>query len=111
MAALKQIEFETPLPNKHDADRNEKLGMGIVKVETTEEQSVLSALPEADVNNLADALKRLLTALNAKSEETKRIWCWHLALTHRRPPKGEVKKGGPVKPVEKVPPPVPPTKK
>jgi hypothetical protein len=56
-------------------------------------------------------LKRLLTVLNAKSEETEKIWCWHLALTHRRPPKGEVKKGGPVKPVEKVPPPVPPTKK
>jgi hypothetical protein len=111
MAKLKQIEFETPLPNKDDADRNEKLEKGIVKVETAEKQSVLSRLPKTDVENLADALKRLLTVLNAKSEETEKIWCWHLALTHRRPPKGEVKKGGPVKPVEKVPPPVPPTKK
>jgi hypothetical protein len=111
MAKLKQIEFDPPLLNKHDADRNEKLRMGIVEVETAEEQSVLSGLPEADVNNLADALKRLLTVLNATSEETKKIWCWHLALTHRQPPRGEVPEGGPPKTLEKVPSPVPPSKK
>jgi hypothetical protein len=96
MAKLKQIEFDPPLLNKHDADRNEKLRTG---------------LPEADVNNLADALKRLLTVLNATSEETKKIWCWHLALTHRQPPRGEVPEGGPPKTLEKVPSPVPPSKK
>lgn len=92
MAQLEQIPFQSKISNRRDDDRNLKLQNGIVLVETTETQAALSSLPHADVDRLADALNKLLDALNAKSVRDK--WSWHLALTARSGQGGEQQGGG-----------------
>ncbi len=97
MAQLEQIPFQSKIPNRGDADRNLKLQKGIVLVETTETQAALSNLPSAEVDQLAEALNKLLDVLNAKSAHTSKTWSWHLALTFSSTSGGQGEAGGPGK--------------
>jgi hypothetical protein len=93
-ARLQAIRFEAHLPVKDDAGRNEALRKGIVRVETHQDEAILSSLPRSDVDPLAGAMTRLLDLMNADSERTKEIWCWHLALTRSTGGRGEGDGGG-----------------
>ncbi|MEP6502859.1 MAG: hypothetical protein ABJD97_05995 [Betaproteobacteria bacterium] len=99
MAHLKQIPFQSEISSRRDDDRNSELEKGIVLVETTETQAVLSKLPSADVDRLADALNKLLDVLNAKHAHE--VWSWHLALTVSFTQGGEQQVGGPGKSPER----------
>lgn len=94
MAELKAIHFQSHIPVAEDEARNRKLMNGVVLVETTQDQSVLSSLPQADVDRLSGALSSLLDILNADSKTTKKILCWHLALTDSTDGKGGDEHGG-----------------
>ena len=95
MAQLEQIPFQSKIPTRRDADRNLKLQNGIVLVETTETQAVLSGLPSADVDKLAEALNSLLDALNVNRAQTAKTWSWHLILTATPTSGGQGEAGGP----------------
>ena len=101
MAQLEKIPFQSKIPNRGDADRNLQLQKGVVLVETTETQAVLSQLPSADVDKLAEALNTLLDALNADRARTGKTWSWHLALTFTTTSGGQGEAGGPGKTPEK----------
>ena len=101
MAQLEQIPFQSKIPNRGDADRNLKLQKGIVLVETTETQAALSNLPSAEVDKLAEALNKLLDALNANRAHTSKTWSWHLALTFSSTSGGQGEAGGPGKTPER----------
>ncbi len=101
MAQLEQIPFQSKIPNRRDADRNLQLRKGIVLVETTETQAVLASLPAADVDQLAEALNKLLDVLNAGHARTGKTWSWHLALTVSSTSGGQGEAGGPGKTPEK----------
>ncbi len=100
MAQLEQIPFQSKIPNRRDADRNLQLQKGIVLVETTQTQAVLASLPAADVDQLAEALNKLLDVLNA-NPRTGKTWSWHLALTVSTTSGGQGEAGGPGKTPEK----------
>jgi len=93
MAHLKRIPFQSQISSHMDEERNSKLEKGIVLVETIETQAVLSKLPSADVDRLADALNKLLDVLNARHAHD--VWSWHLALTVQSKQGGEQHGGGP----------------
>lgn len=95
MAQLERIPFQSKIPNRGDADRNLKLREGIVLVETTETQAALSSLPATEVDQLAEALNKLLDVLNANSGRTSKTWSWHLALTASPTSGGQGEAGGP----------------
>ena len=101
MAQLEQIPFQSKISNRGDADRNLQLQKGIVLVETTETQAVLASLPAADVDQLAEALNKLLEVLNAGHARTGKTWSWHLALTVSSTSGGQGEAGGPGKTPEK----------
>ena len=95
MAQLEQIPFQSKISNRGDADRNLQLQKGIVLVETTETQAVLSKLPATEDGRLAEALNKLLDALNANHAHTGKTWSWHLALTFTPTSGGQGEAGGP----------------
>jgi hypothetical protein len=101
MAHLEQIPFQSKIPTRRDADRNLQLRKGIVLVETTETQAVLTGLPAAEVDQLAEALNKLLDVLNANQARTSKSWSWHLALTVTSTSGGQGEAGGPGKTPEK----------
>ncbi len=97
MAQLERIPFQSKIPHRGDADRNIKLQHGVVLVETAQTQDVLSKLPSAEVDKLAEALNTLLDVLNADRARTSKTWSWHLALTDSTTSGGQGEAGGPGK--------------
>lgn len=79
MARLEAIPFDENSPPVEDVFSNGPLSVGTVLVHTAEEQSLLSRLPSAAVDQLADALQTLLDAINDPQSESVFAWGLYLA--------------------------------